>query len=85
MEKEKSVIDRIFDDVEDCEIIKPLEKYPEQLIYVHQGCIGDGLKMHETLATFTKQEFLDSIKERKETLGTQKVLKRKGEWFYDRG
>ena len=44
---------------------KSLEKYPEQLIYVHQGCIGGDLKMHETLATFTKQEFLESIEKNK--------------------
>jgi len=44
---------------------KSLEKYPEQLIYVHQACMGDGLKTYETLATFTKQEFIDSIQKEK--------------------
>ena len=34
-------------------------------IVVHQGCIGGDLKMYETLATFTKQEFLDSIQKAK--------------------
>ena len=43
-------------------------KYPEQLIYVHQVCTGSGLKMYETPATFTKTEFLESIKEKQKSI-----------------
>lgn len=43
---------------------KSLDEYPEQLTYVHQACIGGGLKMYETPATFTKTEFIESIKEK---------------------
>ena len=48
---------------------KSLDEYPEELIYIHQVCTGTGLKMIETKATFTKTEFLESIKVK------QKVLK----------
>lgn len=47
---------------------KTLEEYPEQLIYVHQVCTGSGLKMYETPATFTKTEFLESIKEKQKSI-----------------
>jgi len=49
-----------------------LDDYPEQPQY----CICGTTRID---TTFTKQEFLDSIKERKDKMGKQKVLKRKGE------
>lgn len=49
---------------------KSLEEYPGQLTYVHQVCTDSGLKMYETPATFTKTEFIQSIKVK------QRVLKK---------
>lgn len=56
----------VMDLVED----KSLDEYPEELAYIHQVCTGTGLKMIETKATFTKTEFLESVKSK------QKVFKK---------